>query len=270
MFKDLNRQISGDEIRSVALGLLEDWESWSPDGAQVSLDIREEVGTRKAQFLLPLIFHTFRLGAVSTPLLDQGLILESTPLVRAMYEHGLMTLWGFHVPDGIGALVNSSSRKLIGLAKALDAMHLPANQAGTDTASQLEPRLVNMPTTSDSRYQQICDDFVGFGIDAYGHYRTLSTYTHPGIAIISRYVQSSKINAEVLNNRPNQEGEVHNWWLTAVSLLWAARVYDLLQVGTPRRDELRAHALILNVELDPKLTESAHQRLAAAHRANRS
>lgn len=227
-----------------------------------------------AQFLgiHGLAAHTYRVGGHALGMFDDGLELESMPLIRVGYECAVTAQWLANATDGANAWVNEGER-------IRRATGLTLRQAASELMRATGDELLTNPTvaadtSSEAQarsFQQMCNDLTPGGPELYAYHRLMSRYCHASVHVVDEYLELTPDGEDVKALRLEAKaGETATWrYFVALSMLWAARAVDFIDVSRMHRGELRALSRELGVTSELRLTPAATTRMAQAERERR-
>jgi len=247
-----------DEVVQIGRALLGEW------NAVTNVEARAKgFNPAKVATCYGFAAHAHHLSPLALDLIEAGRVLEALPLVRLIYECSLQAHWVAQVPDAIAALDSKeySSRRAL-VAELGQSMNLVLRQASEEIKSAMSTWTVD-ETTASARFRGVCEDLQPGGIDAYLHYRMLSSLSHATPMIADQYI--SAIDGPPgfqIRASPHESPGVAYAYTVAVSLVWAGRAMDFQDKRHHRRSELRAAARRLGVPdvLPPSETAMKRQR----------
>jgi hypothetical protein len=177
-------------------------------------------------------------------------LTESTiaviPILRSVFECGVMAQWVRWVPGSDAALMEETRGQLEAMNKYLSrstASHIRDEAARTrsDHADLAE----NWPDLSErahsARFAAICDAFYG-GADLYSRYKYMSAHTHAGIEVAGAWLLLDDDGPGV--GRPLLKKPRERWTVKDVAYIglqalgWSSRAFDDLVAESPRSDFL--------------------------------
>lgn len=244
------------ELRAMARDLIA---SWDERPGQVTFNARRE----PASFtVLAFANHVHRLAPRIVDLLEDGLLLEATPLLRLAYETSITAQWLWLFPDAIAAFANEGMRQRRAVAETLRKTTFAS---ATEMAAAVTKDLPDdrVPSNSDpagKHFYQRCLDMKEAGEDAYALYRLLSQYSHPSMYLSDFYLR--RLPDESLPSLEFNEAaqlDTHLSWahLTCACLVWAGRAVDMADRQRPRREQLRSAAKRLGVPVKFSMSKDA-------------
>jgi hypothetical protein len=252
---------------AVVQGLLASWDDYA---SQATIKTK---GKSVPQVILSLglASHVHRLARPAFDMLRQGLVLESVPTLRAMFEAAVTAHWAVQVPDAVDgfALKDRDQRRWL-----LDAMY----EMGPDFFGKVEHRqaiaeldAITIPEGGASaRFATICKDLNPPEMFLYSQYRLLSQMTHPSDLLLDSYFHAIDSPPGFAIHRPpkqpNRNGLAS---LGLASLIWAGQAVEYSNPNRERRPALREAAKTLSISATLTATSSAmaRQSKAARHRA---
>ena len=232
------------------------------EGTSYNVRIEDDTTLTRFGVAYGLTAHAHRLAEVAAPLLRDGHVLESMPLVRAAYEASLTAVWCVQIQTGPIALANKHVRQRKALIRTLNE-----SQSLTSIAAKVreeEPIAYDGKIGGDS-FEEICRSLTPGGSDAYAHYRLMSSMTHPSAFLCDFYLQEDEtvpIAGIRLRQEPEQQKAAPYLAFLAASLIWCGRAIEYLNKAHPRRTQLRAAARELGItsELQPSSPDIARKR----------
>lgn len=227
-----------------------------------------------AQFLgvHGLAAHTYQVGGHALGMLDDGLEVEPMPLIRVAYECAVTAQWLANATDGANAWVNEGER--IRRATGL-TLRQAASELMRATGDELLANPVDKAHTSSEgqarSFEQMCKDLTPGGAELYAYHRVMSRYCHASVHVVDEYLELTDDGDDVRALRLHPKaGETATWrYFLALSMLWAARAVDFIDVSRMHRSELRALSRELGVTSELRLTPAAQARMAQAERERR-
>jgi len=251
-------------FKALALELLDGWDAYANTGDEVKLGQRgKKVDLARFISVWGLSNHVHRLGPPAMRMMEDGLAIESFPLIRAMYEGALTAVWLAQNTDAAAAFVNRETDSRAALADTLAKAQEPWFR---DRADDFRGDLTKMDSASNAQakhFEQLCNDLNPGGADAYVHYRLLSRYSHAAPEIVDRYVMlGDGESPPTLRTVPNDVAEIRGlggFYLTS-SLVWAGAATDYIDPNRQRRSETRRAAKAIGIPRDLHLTAAAIRR----------
>lgn len=219
--------------------------------------------------ILTFATHVHRVAPVVVDLLEAGLVLESTPLLRLAYECALTAQWLKQVPDGVAGFVNEGVRQRRAVAATLREASFTF---GHELAQQVSQNLPADPMDSTSnasarQFAQLCEDLAGVGRDGYALYRLLTQYSHPSMYLSDLYLSLAPERPDgPPDYDPGAQLEAKAAWahLMCSSLVWAGRAVDMADRNHPRRSELRDAARRLGINSELRISDRAWLRMTGS------
>lgn len=263
--------ITADEVADVIARLQALWEA----RANRSADFAKRGGVTSVPQMLGvhgLAAHTYRVGGHALVMLDDGLELEAMPMIRLAYECAVTTQWLANATDGANAWLNEAER-------VKRASGLTLQRAASDVMRAVGDHLLAhgaapIDTSSDAQarsFEQMCNDLTPGGPELYAYHRLMSRYCHASVHVVDEYLDvtpdGDDVQALRLTAKP---ADTDTWrYFLALSMLWAARAVDFLDVSRQHRSELRSQSRRLGVTSELHLTPAAQTRMARDERARR-
>jgi hypothetical protein len=174
------------------------------------------------------------------PLLAESTI-AAVPIVRSVFECGVIAQWLRWFPGSEDSLMEESHRQMVALTKDLSRSETPyrrerATSLSTHRVITEWPKLEDAPAHA-SRIAEICRAFCG-GADLYSNYRVLSGYSHAGCLLATAWLDTDRARPRV-RDKPQEPltfkfvGEI-----ALLALCWSSRAFDDLVYKSPRSDFL--------------------------------
>ena len=259
--------IDEEQLKLSGDSLLKSWNAQG--GATFMAGRRGRRAWTQHQFIAvhSLAAHVHRLYVPATRLLDEGWVIEALPLIRAAYEMALTAHWIAQVDDGANAFMNEDVRQRRGLEQTAQlGLSAEVLAGGSVHGIDLDP-LETSAAGSARNFEQLCRDLTPGGANAYFHYRALSMYSHPSVALVDEYLQPDASGNFVGLRISAKERDAAPWrGLLVAALLWAGRAVDYFDMSHVRRSELRAVARELGIAGELHPTPGARLRLAEQSR----
>jgi hypothetical protein len=135
-----------------------------------------------------LCAHVHRLVRPALAMIGDGLVLESIPLVRTMFESALTAHWIIQVPGAGAAFYNEQSRQQKNVLTDISTLKMRSVDPAALAEQLAELEASNaLPTDRSSKFQEICLDLTPGGNEAYAHYRIMCGFTHPSGLLVDQY-----------------------------------------------------------------------------------
>lgn len=176
------------------------------------------------------------------PLLAESTI-AAIPIVRSVFECGVMAQWLRWVPGSEDILMEESHRQMVQLTKDLGRSEAPHYREGaarlsTHRALTEWPKLPEAPAHA-ARIAAICRTFYA-GADLYSDYRYLSGYTHAGYLLATAWLDTDRARPRV-RDKPQEPLTIQFVGRRALLALgWSSRAFDDLVYESPRSDFLNS------------------------------
>src|ERR1035437_7761844 len=217
---------------------------------------------------LGLASHVHRLARPAFDMLRQGLVLESVPTLRAMFEAAVTAHWAVQVPDAVDgfALKDRNQRRWL-----LDAMY----EMGPDFFGKVEHRqaiaeldAITIPEGGASaRFATICKDLNPPQMFLYSQYRLLSQMTHPSDLLMDSYFHEIDRPPGLARVTPPKQPPPNGLAAFGLaSLIWAGHAVEYSNPTRERRRALREAATTLAISPTLTATSSAMARQSKAAR----
>lgn len=227
-------------------------------------------GEPRPSLVAALAAHVHHLAPHAIALLDRDLVLPAAPLARLCYEHALWAQWVGRVPHAYGSVAMELWRQDQVLREESQALgaDLPEIRLALSVVSTPE----SAPAARMRGMRTVLRDFHPASVDAaYLYYRRLSALTHPSLVIAGAYVSGEWRRLGTMTRDPGQPFPEATVRVLAVSLVWAARAFDDLVEGHPRRRALDRAARTAGVKAAIPLREGLRPiRARAARPADRT
>jgi hypothetical protein len=195
-----------------------------------------------SQFMLVygLNCHAHYMVRRCLPLLAES-TLAAVPILRSVFECGVMAQWLRWVPGSEVSLLEESRRQTQALAKDLIRSRFPHRREegarGRRELAEEWPDLSEMPRAPSARFAEMCNAFDGAG-DLYSRYRVLSKNTHAGINLAGAWLLLGDAGPRVLDEpREVLPLEVVGY-IAVLALGLSSRAFDDLVAESPRSDFL--------------------------------
>jgi hypothetical protein len=180
--------------------------------------------------------HAHYMARRCLPILGESTI-AAIPIVRSVFECGVMAQWLRLVPGSENTLMDDFQRQM---GWIIDDFEAATEPDWRERATELRERLTEIPDLSEeprgaysARITKICDLFVG-GTDLYVSYRFLSAHTHAGAQVASAWLGRDAAGWRVLD-KPRESLSFEPVARTAISALgFSSRAFDDLVANSPR------------------------------------
>ena len=256
---------SDERFAALARELIDTFDAWGDGEAEFG---QRERRPAEGRFLgvWGLVAHTHRLGDAVLKMRDDGLSLETLPLIRLMYESALTAVWMAQNEEAAAAFVN---KEKAALRATVTTMSRSANPTIRNAAAQGGFPILDSPpieTDSDRQakvFEALCNDLTPGGADAYLYYRMLCRYSHASVFVAEQYLVPSESGDEVtaVLAQP-RDGAEPNWsFFLVASIIWAGRALDYIDPARQRRSQLRRAAREVGIAADLHLTDAARRRV---------
>jgi hypothetical protein len=186
-------------------------------------------------YLYGLNAHAHYMARRCLPILAESTI-AAVPIVRSVFECGVMAQWLRWVPGSEMTLMDDFDRQM-GLI--MDDFETSAEPDWRERATELRERLTEIPYLSEApransaKILRICEKFYG-GTDLYVRYRVLSAHTHAGAQLASTWLGRDAAGWRVLD-KPRESLSFESVGRIVISALgWSARAFDDLVAESPR------------------------------------
>jgi hypothetical protein len=185
--------------------------------------------------------HAHYMARRCLPILAESTI-AAVPIVRSVFECGVMAQWLRWVPGSEMTLMDDFDRQM---AWIIDDFESSAEPDWRERATELRARLTEIPDLSEdprgaysaAKFKKICEPFYG-GTDLYVRYRFLSAHTHAGSQVASTWLGRDAAGWRVLD-KPREFLSLESVGRTAISALgYSSRAFDDLVAESPRSDFL--------------------------------
>ena len=177
------------------------------------------------------------------PLLAETTVV-AVPIVRSVFECGVMAQWLRWFPGSEDSLLEESHRQMAALIKDLGRSVRRDSQEGaarlsTHAALTEWPDLSEEAPAHAARFAAICRAFYA-GADLYSDYRFLSGYAHASISLATAWLDIDRGRFRV-RDKPQEPFTVRSVGRTALLALgWSSRAFDDLAYKSPRSDFLNS------------------------------
>jgi hypothetical protein len=229
-------------IYDLATGLLESWDAYT--GQQ---DIEATVTDRSLPQLLVtfgLAAHAHRLARPALNLLNAGLVIESAPIVRSMYECALTAQWIAQVEGAEAAFYNQQTRMRKTMLMSIAGLNLRQVDPEQIASSLLEIESAEaLETKAAHSFEAICNSLTPGGAQAYTQYRLMCSYSHPSALLVDHYFQEIEGFPRVGRRDEPEQPQPMSWAVFVLgSLVWAGQAVEYSDPNRTRENDLESVA----------------------------
>ncbi|MFL6046371.1 MAG: hypothetical protein ACJ72M_14805 [Propionibacteriaceae bacterium] len=191
----------------------------------------------QATLLYGLNAHAHYMARRCLPILAESTI-AAVPIVRSVFECGVMAQWLRWVPGSEMTLMDDFDRQM---GWVIDDFETSAEPDWRERATELRARLTEIPDLSEeprgaysaTKFKKICEPFYG-GTDLYVRYRFLSAHTHAGAQVASAWLGRNAAGWRVLD-KPREFLSFESVGRIVISALgFSSRAFDDLVAKSPR------------------------------------
>lgn len=240
--------LTASQLSDLCDELRDEWE------ASTELSVRGQHLDKLAP-VYGLAAHCYYLGTEVAQLLRREEPLKAAPLLRVMLESSVQAQWLVRIPGATNSLLNEAARQQRFLAKSVRLAQFSFSE---EIAAQLDDAWPEMHRAELSpKFEAVCRDLSPAGQGLYAQYRLLSALIHPGPTVAGRYIRftaDERIEMLAIAPLPDQADMRGWWWLTAVSLIWAATAVDWVDKSKSMRKVTARIAEM--IEAPPTLRQS--------------
>ena len=195
-----------------------------------------------------LVAHAHHLATPALDLLEAGLDLAGAPLVRGIYEAAITAQWVINIPSAVEGINHEHLRQLSNLMKKVDGAGWFGGTPVTGLTGPEKAMLNARPAVTSRNFEQICNDLLPGGDQAYLLYKALSSQTHVGAHVLNRYLSVAPSGDRLAVHIHPQPEEGASWiYLLATSLVWAGGALDWIDTTQSRKRQLDAAGKTLQI-----------------------
>lgn len=194
--------------------------------------------------------HAHRLARAAFMLLDDGLVLESIPPIRTMFECALTAQWVAQVDGAVEAFFNAQDRSRRNVLEELKLISWAAGlEPDIDQARQAMDEIEKRETNAWPSFKAICEDLTPGGAEAYLSYRVMSQTSHASAMLMDHYFELAtdgpvSVRRRFIVAQPDRDA----WSSMALcTLVWAGQAVEYAIPGRPRRSQIQAAARTLGI-----------------------